>query len=45
MEYDLDSDQVYQRQWQSYQVSAVTIQDYLVSSNMQLAYLHIELMY
>ena len=30
-EYDLDCDRVYQRQWQSYQVSASTIQDYLVS--------------
>ena len=29
-EYDLDSDLVYQRQWQSYQVSPATIQDYLV---------------
>ena len=31
-EYDLDTDMVYQRQWQSYQVSSSTIQDYLVSS-------------
>lgn len=30
-EYDLDTDMVYQRQWQGYQVSSSTIQDYLVS--------------
>jgi 3-hydroxyisobutyrate dehydrogenase-like beta-hydroxyacid dehydrogenase len=32
-EYGLDSDMVYQRQWHSYQVSASTIQDYLVSGH------------
>lgn len=32
MEYELDRDMVYQRQWLSFRVSATTIQDYLVGT-------------